>query len=93
MVAGVPALRLFLFGRVLTGIHFGLQYFFRAVGDGKTAIFNAALRKFVLLIPLALILPKLFGLGIQGVFFAESIADLCVAGSIISVYKMRSRKL
>ena len=65
-----------MFGRVLSGVQLGLQETFRAVGYGKTAIFNAAMRKLVLIIPLAYIIPGVFGLRTTGVFLAESIADI-----------------
>jgi putative MATE family efflux protein len=88
---GVFGLRIFVLGRVVTGLHMGLQDFFRSVGDAKTAIFNAAARKFLFLIPLVYILPGL-GLGTTGVYWAECIADLMavvVSGS--SYYRRREK--
>lgn len=76
LTVGISGLRLFVFGRLLTGIQLGLQETFRAVGYGKAAIFNAAMRKLVLIIPLAYIIPGVFRLGTTGVFLAESIADI-----------------
>lgn len=73
---GVMGVRLFVFGRMVTGVQLGFQETFRAVGYGKTAMFNAAMRKLVLIIPLAYIIPELFDFGTTGVFLAESIADI-----------------
>lgn len=73
---GIDGIRLYLAGRMFSGVQLGIQETFRAVGYGKTAIFNAAMRKLVYLIPLIYLLPRLFGLGCDGVFLAESIADI-----------------
>lgn len=73
---GLVGVRLYFFGRILTGVQLGFQETFRSVGYGKTAIFNATMRKLVYLIPLTYLLPELFSLGSDGVFLAESIADI-----------------
>ena len=48
------------------------QTTFVGIGNAKVSIFIACLRKIVLLIPLALILPVFFG--VEGIFYAEPIA-------------------
>ncbi len=53
------------------------QTTFVGIGNAKVSIFIACLRKVVLLIPLALILPHIFG--VEGIFFAEPIATTCSA--------------
>ena len=59
------------------GAQTACQQSFVAIGQAKISIFLALLRKIVLLIPLALLLP-LF-MGTLGVFTAEPIADIGAA--------------
>ena len=53
------------------------QTTFVGIGNAKVSVFIACLRKIILLIPLALVLPKFFG--VEGIFFAEPIATTCSA--------------
>lgn len=71
---GKELLRIFLIGMAFMGIQIGCQNSFLAIGKSKISLFLAILRKIVLLIPLTFILP-LF-LNSQGIFIAESLADI-----------------
>ena len=51
----------------------GLQKY-GALGQAKLSLFAALLRKVILLVPLAIILPKYFG--VSGIYYAEPIADI-----------------
>ena len=44
MKIGTDGIRLYLAGRMFSGVQLGIQETFRAVGYGKTAIFNRQLR-------------------------------------------------
>ena len=61
-------------GMMIFGIQCACQSTFIALGQAKTSVFIALLRKVILLIPLALILPKFFG--VMGIYYAEPIADI-----------------
>lgn len=62
------------FGAVwIFGIQMAAQRTFIALGKAKTSIFIALLRKVILLIPLAFILPNF--MGVNGIFWAEPIAS------------------
>lgn len=89
----VPCLRIFISGRFLNGIQFAGQSIFQAVGDGKAAMYVAAFRKVILIIPLAFILPSLFGLGVNGVFWAEAISDMLAALNAGVTFKIRRKKI
>lgn len=65
--------RLFFLGMSVMGIQFACQNTFMALGESLISLILASLRKIILLIPLTLILPKFYG--INGVFYAEPIAD------------------
>lgn len=64
----------FMMGTVMFFAQMTLQNAFIALGQAKTSIFLACLRKIILLIPLCFILPQF--LGAFGVFLSEGIADI-----------------
>ena len=70
-------MRIYAAGIWAMGAQTACQQSFVAIGQAKISIFLALLRKIILLIPLALILP-LF-MGTSGVFTAEPIADIGAA--------------
>ena len=62
------------------------------LGRSKQAIFFSLLRKAFIVIPLTLILPRLFSLGVNGVFLAEPISNFiggaaCFVTMIFTVYR------
>lgn len=59
------------------GIQMCAQTTFVGLGKAKISLFIALLRKVILLIPLALILPLFFG--VDGIFWAEPIASMSSA--------------
>lgn len=68
---------LFLSGMTIFGLQRTCQNMFVALGQAKISIFIALLRKVILLVPLALVLPRWFG--VKGVFAAETVADATAA--------------
>lgn len=68
-------LPIFVFGMIFFGLQMTCQNMFIALGQAKISLFIALLRKVILLIPLALILPRVTG-NVMGIYFAEPIADL-----------------
>lgn len=67
----------FLAGMTIFGLQRACQNMFVALGQAKISVFIALLRKVILLIPLALLLPH--GMGVMGVFAAEGISDATAA--------------
>ena len=91
MNAGIEMLKIYFFGFVFMALQFAGQSTFQALGDAKHAIFFSLLRKAIIVVPLALILPK-FGFGVKGVFLAEPISNViggiaCYATMRLTVYK------
>ncbi len=72
---GVPSLNLYFFGFFMMSFQFSGQSAFVGLGKSKFAIFFSLFRKVIIVIPLTLLLPNLFGLGINGVFLAEPISN------------------
>lgn len=64
----------FFIGICIFGIQSACQSTFLALGQAKVSLFIALLRKIILLIPLAIILPKF--MGVMGIYRAEPIADI-----------------
>jgi len=73
--SGVPMMRLFFVGFFIMALQYAGQSVFVALGKAKYAVFFSTFRKVVLVFPLVIILPKLWGLGITGVFLAEPISE------------------
>lgn len=72
----------FMMGTVMFFAQFAFQNAFLALGQAKISMFLALLRKVILLIPLAFLLP--LAMGTRGIFMAEGIADL-VAGTVTAL--------
>lgn len=68
---------IFMAGIWIFGIQMGCQTTFMGLGQAKISLFIALLRKVFLLIPLAIILPKFFG--VMGIYYAEPISDITAA--------------
>lgn len=73
---------LFLMGTIMFPIQMTLQNINVALGQGKTAVVLAVMRKVIILIPLCFILSET--IGFKGVYMSEGIADL-VAGAITGI--------
>lgn len=87
------AMRIYMAASLLFGIQIACQQTFIALGNAKTSVFLALLRKVLLLIPLIYILPHIFSDQVLGVFIAEPIADT-IAVSVTSILFIREyRKL
>lgn len=84
-------LRIFMLGVFLLGIQYSCQQTFVALGQAKTSMVLALLRKVFLLIPLALILPLVFGF--NGILAAEPVADIIASVTTAIVFLLVTRKL
>lgn len=90
---GKGATRVFLAGMVVMGAQGACQQTFLALGEAKISMFLACLRKVMLLLPLALILPCVKGLGIWGLFIAEPVSDFLAASTTTIMFAVRGRKI
>ncbi|MDZ7542794.1 MATE family efflux transporter, partial [Clostridium perfringens] len=64
------------------------------IGEAKTAMFLSLLRQVILLIPFILILPRIFGLGLNGVWIAQPVSDVLstIITALILVKSMRTKE-
>jgi putative MATE family efflux protein len=81
----------FMLGMLLFGLQNGIQPSFVALGQAKISLFIAVLRKLILLIPLALILPHRFG--VMGVYYSEPISDALSALTATVLFLVNIRRI
>ena len=86
----------FLAGMTIFGLQRACQNTFVALGQSVISLFIALLRKVILLIPLAIVLPRFVTPQVNGVFLAEPIADavcalLCTGIFLLTFKKMLSK--
>lgn len=89
---GTQALRLYFFGFFMMSLQFSGQSVFVALGKARQAVFFSLLRKAFIVVPLTLILPRLWGLGVNGVFLAEPISNAaggtaCFVTMLLTVWR------
>ena len=80
---------------LMFGAQIACQQTFIALGNAKTSLFLAVLRKIILLIPLILILPLLFRTGEEkamAVFLAEPVADTLAVLTTVCTFACQFRK-
>lgn len=73
--AGKQALKIYFFGYFMMSLQFSGQAVFVALGKSRHAVFFSLLRKAFIVVPLTLLLPRLWNLGVDGVFLAEPISN------------------
>ena len=73
------ALRIYMAGIFAFSLQICCQQSFMALGQAKTSLLLACLRKIILLIPLIFILPNFFADKVFAVFLAEPISDIIAA--------------
>lgn len=84
---------MFFAGITVFGLQRACQTTFVALGKSAIPLFIAVLRKVILLIPLAAVLPRLFGLGVVGVYLAEPIADVISVITCTTVFLLQFNKI
>ncbi len=89
----IRSIKIFTLGTIFFTFQFPGQQAIVALGEAKVSLCLALLRKVILLIPLALILPLFIVPSTDGVLWAEPLAD-AIAGTITAiVFILRTRYL
>lgn len=73
---GVKTLRIYFATFVFMNLHMSGQNIFVALGKARHAVFFSLLRKVILVVPLMLLLPHLWGMGAYGVFASEPVSNV-----------------
>ena len=93
LVALVGRVMPLFFGGVWAfGAQVACQSTFMALGQAKTSLFLALLRKIILLVPLAVLLPWLSG-SVMGLYAAEPVADFLASATTLTLFLKRRKKL
>lgn len=71
-------------GTFALGVQIACQQTFISMGNAKTSLFLAVLRKIILLIPLIYILPLIFADKYFGVLLAEPVSDI-IASTVTAI--------
>lgn len=87
------ALRIYCGGMFLMGIQMACQMTFISLGNAKSSIIVAIVRKFILLIPLIYLLPHLFSNQTMAVYLAEPTADIIAVTFTACLFAVRFRKV
>lgn len=74
--AAIPSLHIYFFGFVMMAFQYSGQSTFKSLNRAGFAVFFSLLRKAFIVVPLTLVLPRVAGLGVNGVFAAEPISNL-----------------
>lgn len=86
------ALRIYMGATGIFGVQIACQQTFIALGNAKTSLFLAVLRKIILLIPLVYILPHFFADKVFAVFLAEPVADLLAVCTTAGMFAVQFKK-
>lgn len=81
----------FMAGMLVFGLQNGIQPTFLALGQAKISLFIAVLRKIILLIPLAIILPRF--MGVMGIYWAEPVSDTLSAATASVLFLWNIKKI
>ena len=87
------ALRVYMAASGIFGIQIACQQTFIAIGNAKTSVFLAILRKIILLIPLIFILPIFISNQTFAVFLAEPIADTIAVSVTATLFYQTYKRL
>ncbi len=83
---------IFMAGIWIFGVQMACQSAFMGMGQAKISLFLALLRKVILLVPLAIILPKVTG-SVMGIYYAEPIADILAALTTGVLFALNFKKI
>jgi len=86
------AMKIYFVGMCLFGAQIACQQTFLALGQAKTSLIIAMLRKVVLLVPLIFILPMFIEDGLTAVLLAEPIADIIAIISTVIIFGLFYKK-
>ena len=88
----VRALRIYMGATGIFGIQVACQQTFVALGNAKTSLFLAVLRKIILLIPLIYIMPLFLADKATAVFLAEPVADFLAVITTACMFRVQFRR-
>lgn len=85
MDISVKGMRIYLLMLPIVGISITGSNYIQSIGEAKTAMFLSLLRQVILLVPFIIILPRTFGLGLDGVWIAQPVSDVLTTAVTIFI--------
>lgn len=89
----VWSIKIYMASSAIFGAQIACQQTFIALGNAKTSLFLAVLRKIILLIPLIFILPQFLSNQVMAVFLAEPVADFLAVCTTVTLFTISFRKI
>jgi putative MATE family efflux protein len=94
LIAIVKQMMPIFFGGIWAfGAQMACQSTFMALGQAKISLFLALLRKIVLLVPLAILLPMILGGNVLGIYIAEPVADVIASATTLTLFLLKRKTL
>ncbi len=94
LIAIVKRMMPIFFGGIWAfGAQMACQSTFMALGQAKISLFLALLRKIVLLVPLAVLLPLVLNGNVLGIYIAEPVADVLASATTLTLFLRRRKTL
>lgn len=95
--ATVPSMHLYFFGFFMMSLQIAGQTAAVSLGRSAQSIFFSLFRKIIIVVPLTLLLPRLWGLGVRGVFLAEPVSNFigggaCYITMLLTIWRGLRRK-
>ena len=87
------AIHIYLAAGFLMGAQLACQQTFISIGQAKSSLFLALLRKIILLIPLIYILPNFFENKVFAVFLAEPVSDVLAVTTTVCLFAFQFKRL
>lgn len=91
IVESVKAFRIMISVFPLISIYYVSIFYFQAMGKAKTSILVSILRQLIIMLPLSIVLVKVFNLGAMGVWLSYPISD--ILSSLAAFMLMRQEKI
>ncbi|MDD6202433.1 MAG: MATE family efflux transporter, partial [Lachnospiraceae bacterium] len=86
------AIKIYMAVACVFGAQVACQQTFIAIGNAKSSLFLALLRKIILLIPLIYLLPQLMTDKETAVFMAEPVADFLAVTTTVTLFTIQFKK-
>lgn len=87
-----PVLRIYAGFLFMMGIQIACQMTFIAIGNAKSSVVVAVMRKFILLLPLIYLLPAIFTDKTRAVYMAEPVADFLAVTFTMILFRIQFKK-
>ncbi|PID81172.1 MAG: MATE family efflux transporter [Clostridiales bacterium] len=87
LAIGAYAIKIMFLGIPIVGLQIISASFFQAIGKAKPALVLSLMRQVLMLLPLIIIMPQLFNLGLTGIWLAFPLSD--IASTLISILILR----